>query len=60
MLLMAVSAITTGITVSYPWPVWALFLYLGLVPTVLGYALFYVGVQHTTARRQVSPAWSSL
>jgi DME family drug/metabolite transporter len=49
MLLMAVSAITTGITVSYPRPVWALFLYLGLAPTALGYALFYVGVQHTTA-----------
>ena len=48
-LLLAVSAITTGITVSYPWPVWALFLYLGLVPTALGYALFYLGVQHTTA-----------
>ena len=48
-LLLAVSAITTGITVTYPWPVWALFLYLGLVPTALGYALFYQGVQHTTA-----------
>jgi len=48
-LLLAVSAITTGITLSYPWPVWALFLYLGLVPTALGYALFYLGVQHTTA-----------
>ncbi len=48
-LLLAVSAITTGITVDYPWPVWALFLYLGLVPTALGYALFYLGVQHTTA-----------
>ena len=48
-LLLAVSAITTGITVSYPRPVWALFLYLGLVPTALGYALFYLGVQHTTA-----------
>ena len=48
-LLLAVSAIMTGITVSYPWSVWALFLYLGLVPTALGYALFYMGVQHTTA-----------
>jgi drug/metabolite transporter, DME family len=48
-LLLAVSAATTGITVRYPWPVWALFLYLGLVPTALGYGLFYQGVQHTTA-----------
>jgi drug/metabolite transporter, DME family len=48
-LLLTVSAVTTGITVRYPWPVWVLFLYLGLVPTALGYALFYQGVQTTTA-----------
>jgi DME family drug/metabolite transporter len=48
-LLIGVSAITTGLTVRYPWEVWALFLYLALVPTALGYALFYQGVQHTTA-----------
>ena len=49
LLLLAVSAITTGISLNYPWPVWALLPYLGLVPTALGYALFYIGVQHTTA-----------
>ena len=49
MLLLIISAITTGVTVSYPLPVWALFLYLGLAPTALGYALFYHGVQYTTA-----------
>ena len=37
-LLLAVAAITIGVTVRYPWAVWALFLYLGLVPTALGYA----------------------
>jgi drug/metabolite transporter, DME family len=48
-LLMTVAAITVGVTLRYSWDVWALFLYLGLVPTALGYALFYQGVQHTTA-----------
>ena len=48
-LLLSVAAVTIGVTVRYPWDVWALFLYLGLVPTALGYALFYRGVQHTTA-----------
>jgi DME family drug/metabolite transporter len=48
-LLLTVTAIATGFAVRYPPLVWALFLYLGLVPTALGYALFYLGVQHTTA-----------
>jgi drug/metabolite transporter, DME family len=48
-LLLAVSAVTTGITLAYPAPVWALFLYLALVPTALGYGLFYHGVKHATA-----------
>ncbi|MGE5602657.1 MAG: DMT family transporter [Nitrososphaerales archaeon] len=48
-LLLVVSALTTGVTLSYPAPVWALFLYLGLVPTALGYGLFYHGVKHATA-----------
>jgi DME family drug/metabolite transporter len=48
-LLLAAAAITIGVTVRYPWPAWGLFLYLGLFPTALGFALFYQGVQHTTA-----------
>jgi DME family drug/metabolite transporter len=48
-LLMAVAAATVGVTLHYPWAAWALLLYLGLAPTALGYALFYLGVQHTTA-----------
>jgi len=48
-LLLTVATFTTGVTVRYPLAVWALFLYLGLVPTALGYALFYQGVQNTTA-----------
>lgn len=48
-LLLVISALTTGVTLSYPAPVWALFLYLGLVPTALGYGLFYHGVKHATA-----------
>ncbi|MCX6033107.1 MAG: EamA family transporter [Chloroflexi bacterium] len=50
-LLLTVVAITIGVTVRYSWAVWALFLYLGLVPTALGYALFYRGVQNTTASK---------
>ncbi len=48
-LLLVLMAATTGVSLSYPLPVWALFLYLGLAPTALGYAFFYHGVQHTTA-----------
>lgn len=48
-LLLTLTALTTGLTVQYPWPVWALLLYLGLAPTALGYALFYQGVQAATA-----------
>jgi len=48
-LLLIVSIVATGARVAYPWPAWALFLYLGLVPTALGYGLFYYGVQHATA-----------
>jgi len=49
LLLLTAAAVTIGVTARYPWPAWGLFLYLGLVPTALGYALFYQGVQHTTA-----------
>jgi DME family drug/metabolite transporter len=49
LLLIGASAITTGVTMRYPRTAWALLLYLGLVPTALGYAFFYQGVQHTTA-----------
>lgn len=48
-LLIVTSALTVGMTLRYPWPAWALLLYLGLAPTALGYALFYQGVRHTTA-----------
>ncbi len=48
-LLLAIVGLSTGFTVRYPGTVWALFLYLGLVPTALGYALFYQGVRQTTA-----------
>jgi drug/metabolite transporter, DME family len=48
-LLLIVSILATGMPVAYPWLAWALFFYLGLVPTALGYGLFYYGVQHATA-----------
>lgn len=48
-LLLIVSMLTTGISLAYPAPAWALFLYLGLVPTALGYGLFYHGMKHATA-----------
>ncbi len=48
-LLLLITAVTAGVRVSYPWPAWALFLYLGLVPTALAYGLFYHGMQNATA-----------
>jgi drug/metabolite transporter, DME family len=49
LLLLLVSAGTVGVRLGYPLPVWALFLYLGLVPTALGYGFFYHGVKNATA-----------
>jgi DME family drug/metabolite transporter len=48
-LLLTIVGLSTGFTLRYPGTVWVLFLYLGLVPTALGYALFYRGVRRTTA-----------
>jgi DME family drug/metabolite transporter len=48
-LLLLITAFTTGLRVAYPWQVWALFLYLGLMPTALAYGLFYHGIQYATA-----------
>ncbi len=48
-LLLTVSAVTTGMVVSYPPAGWALLLYLGLVPTALAYGLFFHGIRGATA-----------
>jgi drug/metabolite transporter, DME family len=34
---------------SYPVSGWAWLLHLGLIPTALGYLLFFTGMRHTTA-----------
>ena len=49
LLVMTVAGVSAGITVRYSAATWALFLYLGLVPTALGHALCYQGVQNATA-----------
>jgi len=49
LLLLAIEAASGALTLLYPWPAWSLLLYLGLVPTALGYGLFFRGMQHTTA-----------
>ncbi len=48
-LLVGISAANTGIHVGYSLPVWALLLYLGVVPTALAYALFFHGMEYATA-----------
>ena len=47
--LIIASAVTFGTTVAFPPAAWALFLYLGLVPTALAYGLFYLGMRSATA-----------
>ncbi len=42
-------ALFNGLVVSYPASGWSILLYLGLVPTVLAYVLFLLGMRHTTA-----------
>lgn len=39
----------TGLQLSYNLTGWALLLYLGLIPTALGYSLFLQGIKHTPA-----------
>lgn len=48
-LLLLVLALPTGFAASYPASGWGLLLYLGLVPTALGYVLFLRGIAATTA-----------
>jgi DME family drug/metabolite transporter len=50
-LLLAVSAVTTGITLAYPAPVWAFFLYPGRADRI-GLRLFYHGVSMRRLRRR--------
>ena len=42
-------ALATGLVVSYPLAGWALLVHLGLIPTALGYVLFFSGMRHITA-----------
>lgn len=49
LLLLVILAVTTGVTVQYSGATWALFLYLGLVPTALAYGLFFHGITSATA-----------
>jgi DME family drug/metabolite transporter len=48
-LLLLPFALGTGLALSYPPAGWALLLYLGLVPTALGYILFFYGLRFTPA-----------
>ncbi len=48
-LLSLIAAVTFGLRLSYPPLGWALLVYLGLVPTALGYALFLQGMRRTPA-----------
>ncbi|NJM05253.1 DMT family transporter [Candidatus Gracilibacteria bacterium] len=48
-LLLLLIALPSGLTVSYPPIGWGLLLYLGLVPTALAYALFFIGMRSTAA-----------
>jgi DME family drug/metabolite transporter len=48
-LLLLLLAVPTGFVASYPLAGWTLLLYLGLVPTALGYVLFLRGIASTSA-----------
>jgi DME family drug/metabolite transporter len=48
-LVLFVLAAPAGLAAAYPPPGWALLLYLGLVPTALGYLLFFTGMRTTSA-----------
>lgn len=42
-------ALSSGLTIDYSAAGWSMLLYLGLVPTALGYLLFFYGLRYTTA-----------
>jgi DME family drug/metabolite transporter len=42
-------ALATGLAISYPLAGWVLLLHLGLIPTALGYVLFFSGMRNITA-----------
>ena len=48
-LILLFGALTQGLTVDYNTPVWGLLLWLGLVPTALGYVMFLSGMRSTPA-----------
>lgn len=48
-LILFVGALLQGLTISYPVPAWGLLIWLGLVPTALGYVLFLSGMRNTSA-----------
>jgi drug/metabolite transporter, DME family len=48
-LLLLLVALPNGLVIQYPPQGWVLLLYLGLIPTALGYALFMTGMQTTPA-----------
>jgi DME family drug/metabolite transporter len=49
LVLLPCTLLTTGMVVSYPPAGWLLLVYLGLIPTTLGYLLFLSGLRFTTA-----------
>jgi len=48
-LLLLVCASSTGLALAYPTAGWLLLLYLGVVPTALGYGLFQIGMRSLSA-----------
>ncbi|MFP4440285.1 MAG: DMT family transporter [Chloroflexaceae bacterium] len=48
-LLLLPCALLAGLVMNYPVSGWAWLLHLGLIPTALGYLLFFTGMRHTTA-----------
>jgi drug/metabolite transporter, DME family len=48
-LLLLPLALSSGLDVNYPAAAWGLLLYLGLVPTALGYTLYLFGMRTVTA-----------
>ncbi|MFW5942044.1 MAG: DMT family transporter [Chloroflexota bacterium] len=48
-LLLLPVALQAGLVFTYPPAAWGLLLYLGLVPTALGYLFFFTGLRFTTA-----------
>ena len=48
-LLLLVCASSTGLMLAYPVDGWLLLLYLGIVPTAIGYGLFQIGIRSLSA-----------